>query len=86
MHSISHVQHALEELQSKTTTVVAGTTADTNIAVAGIKTTDTIGSAIMFTAGVPSDITGTVSITSAGNIQSTSDTSGNQIVVEYYVN
>jgi hypothetical protein len=75
---------ALQELQSLKDVVVSGAAANTDIAIANIKTTDTIKSVIEFTAGVPSDITSTVSITSAGHIQSTSATTGNKLVVSYY--
>ena len=79
------LKDAIQELQSLKTVVVAGAAATTNIAIAGIKTTDTLKSAIAFTAGVPSDVKGTTTITSAGNIQNSGDTSGKTLIVEYYV-
>ena len=75
----------IEELQSLTVEVLAGAGADTDIAVAGIKTTDTILSCIEYVAGVPTDRTGATSITSAGNIQVSVATTGNQLVLMYYV-
>jgi hypothetical protein len=72
------------ELQGGKAIVLAGAAANTNIAVAGIKTTDTIASAIMFAAGVPSLVT--VNITSAGFVQSTTSTAGNTILLQYRVN
>jgi hypothetical protein len=74
----------IKELQGLTTKVLTGAAANTNIAVAGIATEDTIQSAILFTAGVPSDITANAAITSAGNVQFTSDTSGKQVVLTYF--
>ena len=77
---------AINELQGLKTAVVAGALAVTNIPVAGISMADTIRSALMFTAGVPSDVTAEVSIPSAGNIQlATTDSTGNQLVVDYFV-
>lgn len=76
---------SLRELKGFTTTVVAGTTAATNIAVSGIAVADVIQSVIMYAAGVPSDVTSEASITSAGNIQlDTTDSTGNQLVVSYW--
>lgn len=73
------------ELQGLKQTVVAGAAADTDIAIAGIKVTDTILSVIEFAAGVPTDRTSVASITSAGNIQLTVDTTGDSLLVSYYV-
>lgn len=65
--------------------VVAGAAAGTNIAVTGIKTTDQLVLVTEHAAGAnPVDRTGDTSITSAGNIQSTDDTTGNTLVVLYY--
>lgn len=75
----------LKELQGFKMVVVTGVAADTDMAVAGIKTTDTITAACMFSGGVPSDVTADVSITSAGNIQYTGDSSGNTLQVFYWV-
>jgi len=77
--------NAINELQGLTTAVAAGAGAVTNIAVAGIKLTDTLQSVVMFTAGVPSVVTD-ASITSAGNIQCAATvTTGNTLVINYYV-
>jgi hypothetical protein len=72
----------LKELQQLTEVVVDGAAANTNIAVAGILTEDTIVSAIAFASGVPSKVT--ASITSNGNIQVTSVTTGSKIVLTYF--
>jgi hypothetical protein len=84
-HKTAAQDHAIRELQGKATTVVAGAAATTDIAVTGIAVGDTLGSVLMFAAGVPSDVSSEASITSAGNIQlSTTDSTGNQLVVEWY--
>lgn len=62
--------------------VGTGANANTNIAITGIHTDDVIVAAIEFTSGVPSIVPATV--TSAGNIQSTSSTSGNTVLVLWY--
>lgn len=72
----------IRELQGITQTVVAGAAASTNIPVPGIGAGDTILSAVMFAAGVPSMVP--ASVTSAGNIQSTTDTTGSQLLVTYF--
>lgn len=86
MHRVSHAQHAIAELQSKRTEVLAGAAADTDIAVAGIALGDKIGSAIEWAAGVPTDRTATTTVTSDGNIQCSVATTGDQLVVEWYSN
>lgn len=53
----------LQELQSRTHVILAGTTAVTQIPLAGIEYTDTVQAVIRFNAGVPSDVTSEVSIT-----------------------
>lgn len=81
----ANVNHAIAELQGKQTTVLTGTTAATDIALAGAGVKDTIGSVIMFTAGVPSDVTSEASISSAGNLRlSTTNSTGNKLLVEWY--
>lgn len=80
----AHTQHAIRQLQRPLVAVVAGAAADTNIAVSGIATDDVITEAIEFAAGVPTDRTATTSITSAGNIQCSVDTTGDTLVVRYY--
>jgi len=62
---------------------VAGASADTNIAISGIATEDVLISVIEFASGVPTDRTSTTSITSAGNIQCTVDTSSDHLIVHY---
>lgn len=75
----------LKELQGLRQVVLAGAAANANIPVAGIKTTDTIVSAIEYEAGVPVDRTSVTSITSAGNIQINNATTGNAVVLMYFV-
>lgn len=79
------LRKALLELQSLKTVVIDGAAADTDIAVAGIKTTDTIQSAIMYDAGVPSDVKANVAITAAGKVQTDVSTASKKIVLSYYV-
>ena len=83
-HKSAAQDHAIRELQGKATTVVAGAGADTDIAVAGITVADTLGSVLMNAAGTLSDVSADASITSDGNIQLTSSSAGNQLVVEWY--
>jgi len=69
--------------------VVSGANANTNIAVKdrtgqNIRVEDMIANVVEFTAGVPSDITSTVKVTSDGNVQSTESTSGNKLVIFWY--
>jgi len=81
---------AVFELQSLTTTLVSGAAANTNIAVAGIKTADTLHSVIGFdpdnatAANQVKDFTGNTNITSDGNIQTGVDTSGYDLQVVYW--
>jgi hypothetical protein len=112
---------ALGELQRLKVAVVAGANTNTNIAVAGILTEDTvvnvvevasrqvheavasgaahavnisvpgiavgdiIVSVLDFASGVPTDRTSEASVTGAGTIQlSTTDTTGDKLVVTYY--
>lgn len=75
------------ELQSLTTTLVAGTTATTNIAVTGIATEDTLQSVLMQdgTTKAVTNVSSEASITSAGNIQlATTDSTGNTLIVNWY--
>lgn len=65
--------------------VVVGAAANTDIAVAGIKTTDQLVLVTEHAAGaVPADRTPDTTITGAGVIRSTDDTTGNTLVVLYY--
>lgn len=76
---------AIKELQRFKTSVVNGAAAATNIPVAGITTSDTIQSVLMFAAGVPSSVTSAASITSNGNIQLAAvNSTGNVLVVNWW--
>lgn len=75
----------IKELQGLRQVVLAGAAANADIAVAGIKTTDTILSAIEFEAGVPVDRTSVTAIASAGNVQINNATTGNAVILTYYV-
>lgn len=85
-HPTAAQDHAIRELQAKTVTVVDGAAVDTNIAIAGITTKDTLGSVLRFVTDTPtSNLVGEASITSDGNIQlSATNTTGNKLVVEWY--
>lgn len=65
--------------------VLAGASADTNIAVSGIATEDTIIAALEFATAASiatlTDRTATTNITSAGNVQCTVDTSNDAILL-----
>lgn len=76
----------ITELRGLTVTVATGAGANTNIAVTGITTSDTLLSVIEVPAATTTlvDRTSTSSITSAGNIQCTQSTSGNQVLVIWY--
>jgi asparagine N-glycosylation enzyme membrane subunit Stt3 len=82
--------NVLNELQGLVVTTVAGANANTNIAVTGITTSDTLVGVIEFTVNT-GNLTSTVnnrlsttSITSAGNIQCTQSTSGSVLLVLWY--
>ena len=66
--------------------VVAGDSAETDIPITGIKTTDVLMSVIEIAATtiVPTDRTATSAITSAGNIQCTDDTTGDVLLVYWW--
>lgn len=82
----------IKELQGLKITVVAGAAADTNIAISGIKTEDTLLAVLEIqppTAAsgdtIKGDRTSEASITSDGNIQlTTTDTTGNQLLVVWW--
>lgn len=75
----------IKELQGLTQTLVNGAAANTNIAVSGITTEDTIVSVIEYIAGVPTnDRTAATSITSNGNIQCTAATTSNKLIVLWF--
>jgi hypothetical protein len=75
---------ALTSLASLKTQVLDGAAADTDIAVTGAQVGDVIQSAIMYAAGVPSDVTDQASFTSAGNLQVTVSTASNKIVLAWF--
>lgn len=78
--------NALGELQRLKVSVATGAGASTNIAVAGIVTTDTLISVIEVPAATTTlvDRTSTTTITSSGNIQCSASTSGNQVLVYWF--
>ena len=77
----------LTELQGFKIAVVDGAGANTNIAIAGIALVDTIKFVVELPAAYVVanilDRTSIASITSAGNIQLTSSTSGSRLIVGY---
>lgn len=86
--SDSDLVAAIQELQRLKVTVVAGAAAVTDIAVAGILTTDTLVAVLHEdgTSGVTqSNLVSEASITSAGNIQlATTATTGDKLVVYWF--
>ena len=79
----------LQELQGLRISVATGAAANTNIAVAGIATDDTLLSVVQFTRGAVtaitmSDVTSTASITSAGNIQLSAASTGHKLIVVWF--
>ena len=66
--------------------VVAGAGANTNMAITGIKTTDLLMSVIEIaqTTGVPTDRTAACAITSNGNIQCTTSTANDVLLVHWW--
>jgi hypothetical protein len=74
----------LTELQGLNVTLLTGAAANTKIALAAIRNEDTIISAVQFAAGVPTDITGTMSIDdlrASGTLTLGSVVAGNNAVV-----
>ncbi len=71
----------IKELQGLTIEAVAGAGADTDIAVTGIDTTDTLVAVINVTDG---DNPAGISVTSTGNIQSTETTAGDTLTVYWF--
>lgn len=67
-------------------TVASGAGANTDIAISGIKRNSLLVSVIEVPASTTTlvDRTATTSVTSDGNIQCTSSTSGNQVLVVWY--
>lgn len=74
----------IRELQRLTTVVIDGAAANTSIAVAGLGASDTIQSAIMYAAGVPSNVTANATVYSAGNVRFNVTTAGNKVVLSFY--
>lgn len=73
---------ALGELQRLKLSIGAGAGANTNIAIAGIALVDTLVAVIEVPANAALvDRTATTTITSAGNIQCSATTAGNQVLV-----
>jgi hypothetical protein len=65
--------------------LVAGAAANTNIAVSGIQTRDQLVGVFEIPASAAAtDRTAATSVTSAGNIQVTASTAGNQLLVTYW--
>jgi hypothetical protein len=74
----------LKEIQGLTVSVLTGAAANTAIPLAAIRKEDTILSAINFASGVPSDVTGTATISetrATGTLTVTSVVDGNSCVV-----
>jgi len=84
------LRNILKELQGLKITRVAGAAADTNIAVTGIATTDTLLSVLVIDTAAAAgsgitDLTSETAITSAGNIQhDTTSSSGKDVLVFWY--
>lgn len=72
----------LKELQNAKLNAVAGAAADTNIALAGIKTTDTIISVVNLTDGVDVALN-TVTIFADGQIRVSSVTTGKNLLIHW---
>lgn len=80
------LSNIITELQGLTVSLGTGAGANTNIAITNIATTDTLLGVFEIPAATTTlvDRTATSSITSAGNIQCTQSTSGNQVMVFWY--
>ena len=80
-----NLKDLLDEMQGLNWSLVSGAGANTNIAITGIVTTDTILFVLEFPAAwslaALLDRTSIASITSAGNIQLTSTTASNKLLV-----
>lgn len=77
---VSHGK-AIEEVRNLKQVIVAGANANTNIAISGIKSTDTIVAAIDIT--TPAILT-LPTVTSAGNIQFTGSTAAKNLIITYF--
>jgi len=89
LNEADSLYNILKELQGLKVSVVAGTTANTDITVSGISTSDTILAVLeLVGAGVDvtdiQDETGNASITAANTIQISTDTSGSKLIVLWY--
>lgn len=86
LNKVTKIDHALpaaiKELQGLNVTVVTGAAANTNMALAGIATEDTIVSAVAYTGGVPANATFTVY--AAGQVRCAADMTGKTIVVFWF--
>lgn len=86
LNKVSKIDHALpaaiKELQGLSMTVVTGAAANTNMALAGIATEDTIVSALAYTGGVPANVT--VTIYAAGQVRCAADMTGKVLVVLWF--
>jgi hypothetical protein len=89
--SSNNVGAILKEIRGLKVAVVTGTTADTNIAISGIATEDTLlavlginGTGEEVLADTLVDLSATTSITSAGNIQCTDSTASWRLLVFWY--
>lgn len=76
------VAFMIRQLQQRKTQAVAGAAANTNIAVAGIKANDHINSAFYFS-GAAAPVAVVASVTSAGNIQVTTATTGGVVLIDW---
>lgn len=80
----------LTELQGLKVSVVAGAVADTDIAVTGISTSDTIKAVIGIdtdaaaAADTVKDFTANVAVTAAGKVQADADLSAYRLIVVWY--
>jgi hypothetical protein len=84
--SVVQLARALAELQGLKVSVAAGAGANTNIAVAGIATEDTVAAVVQqdTTTMAIEAHAGVVTVFSAGNIRSTVSTVGKTLVVVWY--
>lgn len=80
------LSNLITELQGLTFSLGTGANANTNIAITGIVTTDTLCAVFEIPAATTTLVnrTSTSSITSDGNIQCTQSTAGNQILAVWF--
>jgi len=73
---------AIHALASPKVAVVDGGAAETDLTATGLSAGDHVVSALMYAGGVPSDVTGEVTVTADDTVQlSTTDSTGNKIVI-----